>query len=179
MKTFIQSTDNYMIANVRDSTYKSSYFSTYFDNIDIIYLVVFLNYLKRVLTPKCAIPINSHTSSSSKAQGTSQKRRQKESKSQRMWRDAVRCCLLNMTWLSHSWTHKRWGYWSKTSHKIKPSKVLVYGGSVLQALAFTKELLRVDSYWRRIMLFKGCGHWQIPHVAVDDSMPVHVWGALI
>ena len=101
------------------------------------------------------------------------------SKSQRIWRDAVRCCLLNMTWLSHSWTHKRWGYLSKTSHKIKSSKVLVYGRSVLQALAFTKGLLRVDIYWRRIILFKWCGHWQIPHVAGDNSMPVHVWGALI
>lgn len=30
----------------------------------------------------------------------------------------------------------------------------------------------------RVIYLQGCGDWQVAHVLVNDSMPMHVWEAL-
>lgn len=69
---------------------------------------------RKVLTPKqdTFITITTQLNQPSiptKTQGTSRKSL-RECKSQRMGRNNVMCYLLDMTWLSHSWTQSRWGY---------------------------------------------------------------------
>lgn len=47
---------------------------------------------------------------------------------------AVKCCLLGMTWLSHSWIHRSWGYMQNTNLcKTKPTKIWTLKGEKAQA----------------------------------------------
>jgi len=45
--------------------------------------------------------------------GNISEERQKQCKEQRMRKSAIKCCLLNMTWLMHRRTPRSWGYLQK------------------------------------------------------------------
>ena len=57
-----------------------------------------------------------------KAQGTSRKRRQKEFKSQTLGKGALKCYLLVRTWLSHLWTRSSCGYLHRHCTRSNQSK---------------------------------------------------------
>lgn len=80
------------------------------------------------------------TSQTPKAQGTSQKRWQKECKSPRLGRTRMKKCLLDTTEPTHSQTHSNHGCLHKTGIRSSPSTLQHGEGSQTQTFTPSEEL---------------------------------------